>query len=504
MNERERILDLVKKGVLTTEEALVLLENIATEKDEKLIDNEAKQVNYAARDDINKNYQADSQALEEILEKLAEEENRKSVEYDELTVEIQGLRQDMREIEEQLTVFETMEDLEETLTPEKEAEREQLKKDLAYLKETEEKLVNEKSELNEELKSIKKERRDTQDTERILGFDIPKDWKNQTNEKINQASGKVEEASRQFGEFLKKTVNAVSSTVSDNVEWKDVNIKVPGVSSHAFTHEFLYPNSTATLIDVKVANGKVAFKTWDQPDVKVVAKIKFYGKLNNNSPFEAFIERSEITVDEENISFQIPNKRLHCDLEFYLPKHLFDHVSVKMLNGDILVEEMLLGDVFLKSTNGTMTVSQVKATMLEVEGVNGNIKVIDSQINDLIGQTVNGEYISKSQIEHSNVSLINGTIKITSNDLETKKIKASVVNGDIKVSVAKQAGVHAMCQTNFGSIKNRMDSVDVIKEKKERMNQKIEFVREDNEQQEELVELSLNTTTGSIYLKDND
>lgn len=499
MNERERILDLVKKGILTTEEGLVLLENIATEKDEKLIDAEAKQVKHTTVDEKKETTYNDSEALEKILERLAEEENRKSVEYDELTVKIQGLRQDIREIEEQLMVFDTMEDL-ETLTAEKEAEREQLKKDLAYLKETNVQLTAEKAELNEELKSIKKERHDTQETESILGFDIPKEWKEQTNEKINQATGKVEEVGKYFGEFLKKTVDVVSSTVSDNVEWKDVNIKVPGVSSHSFTHEFLYPNSTATLIDVKVANGKVKFKTWDQSDVKVIANVKFYGKLNNNTPFEAFIERSEIVVDEENISFQIPNKRLNCELEFYLPKHLFDHVSVKMLNGDIKIEDMLLGDVFLKSTNGKIKASDVKATMLEVEGVNGDIKVENSEIVDFIAQTVNGEVVSKASIEHTSVSLINGTIKVTSTDLKPKKIKATVVNGDIKVSLAKQAGIQADCQTNFGSIKNRLEDIDILKEKKERMNQMVEFVREE----EEIIQLSLNTTTGSIYLKDND
>lgn len=37
MNERERILDLVKKGVLSTEEALDLLEGMAKAKDEKQI-----------------------------------------------------------------------------------------------------------------------------------------------------------------------------------------------------------------------------------------------------------------------------------------------------------------------------------------------------------------------------------------------------------------------------------------------------------------------------------
>ncbi|MCU6167521.1 hypothetical protein KWH76_22215, partial [Enterobacter roggenkampii] len=44
MNERERILDLVKKGVLSTEEALDLLEGMAKAKDEKQINKAAAEV----------------------------------------------------------------------------------------------------------------------------------------------------------------------------------------------------------------------------------------------------------------------------------------------------------------------------------------------------------------------------------------------------------------------------------------------------------------------------
>ena len=41
--------------------------------------------------------------------------------------------------------------------------------------------------------------------------------------------------------------------------------------------------------------------------------------MEADTPFEAFLERSEIEVDEERISFQIPNKRIKAELIFYLP-----------------------------------------------------------------------------------------------------------------------------------------------------------------------------------------
>lgn len=46
---------------------------------------------------------------------------------------------------------------------------------------------------------------------------------------------------------------------------------------------------------------------------------------------------------------------MKADLTFYLPKRTYDHVSVKLLNGNVLVEELTAKDVYTKSTNGTIT-----------------------------------------------------------------------------------------------------------------------------------------------------
>ena len=53
MNERERILDLVKKGVLSTEEALDLLESMATARDEKQIKKASESIHADTVEDNN-------------------------------------------------------------------------------------------------------------------------------------------------------------------------------------------------------------------------------------------------------------------------------------------------------------------------------------------------------------------------------------------------------------------------------------------------------------------
>ena len=527
MKERERVLELVKKGILTSEEALILLENMATEKDEKQIEKAAEKVDTQNIGTTNKEDQVadlmdalekgesegptvdsfeenkqdsaekDRENLERILDELATKANRASAELDEVNAEIAGIKEEIKEVAEEIGTLDTKEELDEQVQ----------RKDLhVLLAQLEEKLATqstEKTALEEELKNIRKEQWKGQwnDTKEKVSSQFSEEWKDQATDTFNQVGGKVAEVGGQVGEFLKKTFNSFSDTMNDNVEWKDIKMKVPGVATTKFEHEFNYPNPQASLIDVKVANGTVVFKTWDQEDVKVEAKIKLYGKMAGDSPMEAFLERSDIDVDDETISFQVPNKRVKADLTFYLPKRTYDHVSVKLLNGNVLVEELTAKDVYTKSTNGTITFKKIDATMLEIEGVNGEIKVLEGTILDNIIETVNGDVSISAAPESLSVSLINGDIRITAKEKTLRRVEASSANGNIKLALPNDLGVEGQVKTNLGSINSRLTDIEVVREKKDRGNQQLHFRRV---LEESMAQINASTTTGSIFLKDTD
>ena len=514
MKERERVLELVKKGILTSEEALILLENMATEKDEKQIEKAAEKVDTQNIGTTNKEDQVadlmdalekgeaegptvdsfeentqdssekDRENLERILDELATKANRASAELDEVNAEIAGIKEEIKEVAEEIGTLDTKEEL-DALTEDEQLQR------------------TEKTALEEELKNIRKEQWKGQwnDTKEKVSSQFSEEWKDQATDTFNQVGGKVAEVGGQVGEFLKKTFNSFSDTMNDNVEWKDIKMKVPGVATTKFEHEFNYPNPQASLIDVKVANGTVVFKTWDQEDVKVEAKIKLYGKMAGDSPMEAFLERSDIDVDDETISFQVPNKRVKADLTFYLPKRTYDHVSVKLLNGNVLVEELTAKDVYTKSTNGTITFKKIDATMLEIEGVNGEIKVLEGTILDNIIETVNGDVSISAAPESLSVSLINGDIRITAKEKTLRRVEASSANGNIKLALPNNLGVEGQVKTNLGSINSRLTDIEVVREKKDRGNQQLHFRRV---LEESMAQINASTTTGSIFLKDTD
>src|SRR5699024_2837291 len=123
------------------------------------------------------------------------------------------------------------------------------------------------------------------------------------------------------------------------------------------------------------------------------------------------------------------------------------HVAVKLLNGDLNVEKMDAKDVYAKSTNGNISFKQINATMLEIQGVNGNIEIREGEILDSIIETVNGSIATKAAIQNYGISLVNGDVKITAGHDNLQKIKASSVNGNVKVSLNKTIGLEGLAKT---------------------------------------------------------
>jgi len=494
MNERQRILELVKKGILSTEEGLDLLESMAKAKDEAQIKQAADKVDSYHRDQATNlvdewetgqdteeakgSEKQDLEDLEAYFDDLATEANQISARIDEINQKKNELKAALHEKQEVLMELDTKEEL-DTLSEEDDDIREAVEDEIDDLKEKIAKLEEKVAEEEEELKNVQDNQSENRKERNRTRFDIPDDLKDQASETFSQVGEKLGEA---------------------NVDWKDFNVKVPGLVTSKFEHQFLYTDVEPTLIDIKLANGKVTLKAWDDAAIKVDAKIKLYGKMNEATPLQSLMERSQIEVNDEHISFQIPNKRVQAELVFYLPRRTYDHVAVKLLNGDLNVEEMDAKDVYAKSTNGNITFKHIDATMLEIQGVNGNIEIREGAILDSIIETVNGNIVTKAAIQNYGISLVNGDVKLTAGHDSLQKIKASSVNGNVKVSLGKTIGLEGLAKTSLGSINDRLSNYEVIREKKEKTNRLLQFRRV----ADDMAKIDVSTTTGSIFLKDFD
>ncbi|MFD1318292.1 daptomycin-sensing surface protein LiaX [Loigolactobacillus zhaoyuanensis] len=479
MNERERILDLVKQGVISTEEALMLLENLAQDKstaEQKKPQAEQKSTPADEPDD-------DTQALTEVQEQI------KTIDQ-----QLKDSQHELKVQQEHLQVLDTMEDL-EALSADKLAERDRTKEKIGQLESQIAILNDEKDGLQKQLSELHKTQRDHYKERLADKLNLGDDWRDNATDTLNQVGEKVGDASNQLGKFIKNT----AQTIMENVDWKEVNIRVPGIATTKFDHDFVYENASATILDVKVANGDVNFKTWDSPDIKVSAHVKLFGKMESDSPLENFLQRSELANNADTLTFKVPNKRIQADLTFYLPERTYDHTTIKLLNGNVTLEGFEGDDLFIKSTNGQLTFNSVNASMLEVEGINGNIKVNGGRLIDALVNTVNGEVRFTSNVESAELTTVNGDVKATITETELTKLVASSVNGSVKVAVPAQLALTGKSKTRFGAIKTRLSNVDVINERHNTGNSVYDFERDLGETP---AKLELSTTSGNILLKD--
>jgi DUF4097 and DUF4098 domain-containing protein YvlB len=483
MNERERILDLVKKGILSSEEGLVLLENLATQGKQRPAEPDTPQQAEPAEPDQQAEAKPDAE-----LDALEKQRAAAKTELDTTTDKLAALRRQIAANDEQIIVYDTMEDL-DTLTPEKAEARLTLKGQnqelTAQATALEEKRVAAKQNLSDRERDLRKH-------QVHASFDkvLPDDWQEQAKNAAVDLGKTVTDATSQIGSIVKKT----AKTVIDNVDWKDVTVRVPGIVTQRFSHTFTYKDNQATVVDVNVANGDVHFTTWDSDDIQVVANVRLFGKVEGE-PLDAFTSRSRIEVSDDSFIFQVPNKRVEANLTISLPRRDFDHLAARTLNGNITFEDIHGKDFFVKTTNGDLKFRNTKAVMLEAENVNGSVKAVDSELKSAVLSTVNGDTRFAGAANSLKLTTVNGDAKLTIGaPIET--VTATSVNGDVKLALPLEQGIDGHAKTRFGSIRSRMQDVKAPN----KLMHTLDFDRPGAK----LGTVNISTVTGDILLKDTD
>lgn len=482
MNERERILDLVKQGVLSSEEGLVLLENLAqqgkttttkttTETDTPEADTAANTAETTAEDDDQLNQRAKWQS-----------------ELETVTRQITDLRQQLAANDEQIIVYDTMEDL-DTLTPDKASARTELKTQNRSINTELSQLEDKRATLKTNLVNLDRRLRQ-KDIKSSFENVLPDDWQDQAKSAAADLGRAVMDAGSQIGAIVKQK----TKSVMDNVDWKDVTVRVPGIATQKFSHVFTFPSSTATVLDVNVASGRVKFDTWQGTDIQVAADVRFFGKVDGDL-LTAFTDRSRIEADADRFVFQVPNKRVEANLVISLPERDYDHVTVRNLNGDVIFNHIVGKDFFVKLTNGDLKVSGGRAVMLEAENVNGNLQLVDAEADTVVLSTMNGDIRFAGVSRSLKLSTVNGDVKLTMT-APAKGLTATSVNGNVKLALPETSGVTGQIKTRFGKIRSRMTGVSTPGAQ----HRTLDLARPG----EDTTVVTLSTVAGDLLLKDTD
>ena len=474
MKEKDRILSLVEQGVISTEEAIALLEKIG----------QPTQEHPKTESTVTEYEDKDRKRLEKVLEKITGKINRYSVELDTLEQTKQKLEQERQEKEQQLVALEKQDDGSRSFEMKKEfleAEIDLLEDRIDDIEDRMDDIEDATEELQEELE----EQRVTDDNyhkrvqKRLTGRDVA-------------------DGIDRFVSGLTSALQGGLNYVNNNVEWESRTVKVPKITSEEIALTIDTNETAASVLTIKVANGDVKLKPWQESFVRIEGNYKLYGHFDEELEV-ALKERITLTDDNDSVQFLIDSKRVIADVTILVPEREYDYVSIHTLNALIRLKDIQGKDFMLKSQNGDVSAKHIQVTMVEAHVTNGHVKLLESSIRDAHVKVVNGHIVIDRPILSSKLSTVNGTVRVSKIDDTVQSVIASSVNGEVDCRLVPTTEFEAQLRTILGTIHHQGIEAEMIHSEKRVANRRVELRRITKG---EPVRLELSTNLGKVTLQE--
>ncbi|MCW6681918.1 DUF4097 family beta strand repeat-containing protein [Aerococcaceae bacterium NML160702] len=536
MNEKERIIELVRQNIITMDEALKLLEAAgqaqqsapsdasATNSQEQaveeapsaktdfsamvdevvtsassLVDEAMTWVKSATEstkdteselteEESTTSERSTAEQLEQSAEELAEVAARLSAELDEQQANKQKKEEALVIARQRYRELEILAELDE-LSEE--------------MRDQQERLTLKIAELEQEIQGIEEAIQETKADQKVLFKSQVNQYKEDVKQFVNEAAENAAHFGSQAGRHGRKWSQLVTKGMKNFLEsigTKEMNVtvNVPWVKSAKLDHTFVYPATEISILDLSTFNGDLSLETHDADTIEIDSEITFIGKTESIS-IDVFEEVATVSTDGDRLIFHVNTPRISIDATIRLPRKMYDHIKVVSLNGDISLKEIEAKDLYIEAKNGDVELEQVNAVMAELDLIHGDVKMKNVAVRDVVTKNVNGDFRMKGNIENVSVEAINGDVYLTKGDLSAANIRTQLVNGDIKVALPKGLNLEAECDTVFGELHHRLSDLDeAIRTKRQVVYRRL--VSSDAPQ----VTVHASTKTGDIYMKDSE
>ncbi|RPA65483.1 hypothetical protein EF384_00320 [Aerococcus agrisoli] len=481
-NDKERILKLVKDGMLTNEEAIILLENRANQKTETTKTEKTvadQEVEKDVLDDFYAEWSADKEAskpdysgrdqkvaiqkeLESNLAAKLTERNQleNSVEKTQGTnIQIDRLTEEINQLSEQI---------------------EQVKADIAKIDIENPKVATDSADTTEEATNETEETTTSRNTNDYDYKDIVSDLFNKTRTVIDQVQDK-----------FSKTVK---------FEKTSGGIPVPKLITHAFeaAYDFEAPLS---MVDIQIANGNVTLEGWDQPTSKMTVTGKLYGDFEEADAKTAFENRVNLNFVEGALTLNMISRFIQSDILLQVPNERLDYLKLRTISGPVNVTNVDTNDVYIQTVDGQIQLTDFTASMIEVDTKNGQVLLGNVNALDLVAKSLNGNQRLKGHVENVLMNTLNGDIIVTMFETPLVRAQVDTKNGNIKFNMPAATAVDGIAQTMQGEIMFRSDHFKSQTQTNEQWSKEKAFYHE--VAGEKPYRVNLKTLHGNIQVKDD-
>lgn len=478
--EKERIIELVKQGVLSMEEALELLEAAGQKETSKEFQAE---VNKEDVDHFSKEYQ---EAMED--ENVTAEDKQEQAD---LSAKVKELTDQLKKQEEALTIvsqryreLEIFQEIDD-LTPEMTKQLEDLTEQRVQL---EQKIANTQLELDEtqaELERINAEKFN-QYSEDVKQF-------------INDGAASAKRVGRTVADETKslgQSLKSVVKDISNSFQMKDIHmgVKVPWLKSSVIEKTYEYDVHGLKSVAIGVLNGSVNVYAHEKDTIFMSLDIREFGNDGEIS-LETFEELNTIEYQNGAMIIDLKSPKYATDMEVYIPATVIDNVTLNLFNGDLEAKNIDSQSLNIKNKNGDVDLENITAQALAIDTINSEIKIADSQIEESKIQNVNGDIRYQDTIHQLAVHSANSDVFITKTNEEASDIAVKSLSGNIKIALPEVLSVQGEFKTSIGEVYSRLSNAEIVSK---------DSAHHINREGEVPATVKVSITNGDIFVKDTD
>ncbi|MBG9988794.1 DUF4097 family beta strand repeat protein [Aerococcaceae bacterium DSM 111176] len=478
--EKERIIELVKQGVLSMEEALELLEAAGQKETSKEFQAE---VNKEDVDHFSKEYQ---EAMED--ENVTAEDKQEQAD---LSAKVKELTDQLKKQEEALTIvsqryreLEIFQEIDD-LTPEMTKQLDDLTEQRVQL---EQKIANTQLELDEtqaELERINAEKFN-QYSEDVKQF-------------INDGAASAKRVGRTVADETKslgQSLKSVVKDISNSFQMKDIHmgVKVPWLKSSVIEKTYEFDVHGLKSIAIGVLNGSVNVYAHEKDTIFMSLDIREFGNDGEIS-LETFEELNTIEYQNGAMIIDLKSPKYATDMEIYIPATVIENVTLNLFNGDLEAKNIDSQSLNIKNKNGDVDLENITAQALAIDTINSEIKVADSQIEESKIQNVNGDIRYQDTIHQLAVHSANSDIFITKTNEDASDIAVKSLSGNIKIALPEALSVQGEFKTSIGEVYSRLSNAEIVSKDNAHHIHRVGEVP---------ATVKVSITNGDIFVKDTD
>lgn len=314
----------------------------------------------------------------------------------------------------------------------------------------------------------------------------------------SQAEDFMEDIKRDFSQFSDRFMQFMQTAVG---KMKSFDFDMPFGEPNEFHHTFTKELADFKEVTVDIANGKFEIYPSQDGQVRAECHVKVYRAPNEEDGKKDFFEKFVFVVDQQRLRIISDMKTTSVNVVLYVPKQMYDSISVRLFNGAFISKHLEVGRFKVKTANGKIELKNIQLEDGEIQTANGAINIKDAIGNKVDAETINGRIYIDGHLKDIEAQSVNGHVVVTTKNPEARKVEGRAVAGTVEIYVPSTVALQGDVSSNFGKMDVSLPDVTRLNEQEHFLQKNIRFTKELTDSTAVPLYIKGEAKTGSIIVR---